>query len=541
MTVTSEGATRYAGARVNRVEDVRLLTGRGTYVDDIALPGMLHACFVRSPFARAAIRGIDATAARAMPGVHHVFTAADLNPDVKAQWHTSLGPDGPETPRPPLADTEVRFVGDPVALVVAESRYLAEDAAELVDVDYEPLVPVVDYAEAEHATTLVHEGHGSNIIGEMAGLPASALEDVFASAAHVTSETIRQQAYVPAPMEGRGLARRLLARYRRPHHLLGDAVAARGAHVLLPPARGAGTARPRRDARHRRRFRAEDHGPARRDVRHARRTEGRRTAEVGGGPQREPHRGGPVAPRARRRRDGVRRRRRDPGGPHRLRVGLRRVPDAVAGGDIGGGRLAVPGSLPGAARELHDEGDVLEHRRPRSVPRAVGVRVARARGSARYRGAPDGHGPGRAPSSQPAAPRRAALRESEWDALRQHHATGDVRTGAGDARLRRVPCGAGGGPRRGPVSGGGVVDLRRAVDTGLRLLRHRSGDDPDRALRCRQRLHRGRLHGKQHRDDGRPAHRRRPRREHRGRRDRSRATRHSPASVAAPPAAAVGR
>ncbi len=205
MTVTSEGATRYAGARVNRVEDVRLLTGRGTYVDDIALPRMLHACFVRSPFARAAIRGIDAATARTMPGVHYVFTAADLNPDVKAQWHTSLGPDGPETPRPPLADTEVRFVGDPVALVVAESRYLAEDAAELVDVDYEPLVPVVDYAEAEHATTLVHEGHGSNIIGEMAGLPASALEDVFASAAHVTSETIRQQAYVPAPMEGRGL------------------------------------------------------------------------------------------------------------------------------------------------------------------------------------------------------------------------------------------------------------------------------------------------------------------------------------------------
>ena len=114
------GAARYVGTRVGRVEDARLLTGRGTYVDDITLPGMLHAYFVRSPHARAAIRGIDASAALALPGVHAVFTAADLNPDVKEQWHTSIGPESPETPRPPLAEDEVRFVGDPVALVVAD-------------------------------------------------------------------------------------------------------------------------------------------------------------------------------------------------------------------------------------------------------------------------------------------------------------------------------------------------------------------------------------------------------------------------------------
>jgi carbon-monoxide dehydrogenase large subunit len=202
---TTEGAARYAGARVHRVEDARLLTGRGTYVDDVSLPGMLHACFVRSPFARAAIRGIEASAARALPSVHAVFTAADLNPRVHEQWHTSIGPDSPETPRPPLADGEVRFVGDPVALVVADSRYVAEDAAELVEVDYEPRPPVVDYTRAEDAEELVHEAHGSNLIGEMSGLPASALEDVFASAAHVVSETIYQQAYVAVPMEGRGL------------------------------------------------------------------------------------------------------------------------------------------------------------------------------------------------------------------------------------------------------------------------------------------------------------------------------------------------
>ena len=137
--------------------------------------------------------------------MHFVFTAADLNPGVKEQWHTSIGPQSPETPRPPLAEGEVRFVGDPVALVVAESRYLAEDAAELVDVDYEPLPAVVDYTEAEHAGSLVHESHGSNVVGELAGLPAAALEDVFASSAHVVSETIYQQAYAPVPMEGRGL------------------------------------------------------------------------------------------------------------------------------------------------------------------------------------------------------------------------------------------------------------------------------------------------------------------------------------------------
>ncbi len=199
------GAARYAGTRVARVEDARLLTGRGTYVDDIALPGMLHASFVRSPFARAAIRGIETAAARAAPGVRAVFTAADLNVDVKEQWHTSIGPASPETPRPPLADGEVRFVGDPVALVVAETLSLAEDAAELVDVDYEPLPAVVDYAEAGGADALVHEHHGSNVIGAMAGLPADALDDVFGSAAHVARETIFQQAYTAVPMEGRGL------------------------------------------------------------------------------------------------------------------------------------------------------------------------------------------------------------------------------------------------------------------------------------------------------------------------------------------------
>ena len=202
---------------------------------------------------RAAIRGIDTAAAREQPGVRFVFTAADLNPGVKEQWHTSIGRASPETPRPPLAEDEVRFVGDPVALVVAETRALAEDAAELVEVDYEPLPAVVDYTQAETAGELVHEQHGSNVVGELSGLPASALEDAFASAAHVASETI-SPAGVRAGADGGPRPRgRLRARVGRSDDLRGDAVAARGSPVLLAPARYAGAPHPRRDARHRRR------------------------------------------------------------------------------------------------------------------------------------------------------------------------------------------------------------------------------------------------------------------------------------------------
>jgi aerobic carbon-monoxide dehydrogenase large subunit len=122
-------AGRYAGSRVHRVEDVRLLTGAGTFVDDIVRPGLLNACFVRSPHPRARIGGIDAAAALELDGVHAVLTAADLNGDVREAWYSSQGQHVPDTPRPPLAEGEVRFAGDPVALVIADSRYLAEDAS----------------------------------------------------------------------------------------------------------------------------------------------------------------------------------------------------------------------------------------------------------------------------------------------------------------------------------------------------------------------------------------------------------------------------
>ncbi|MBL7494951.1 xanthine dehydrogenase family protein [Frankia sp. CNm7] len=207
-TATSPAATtpsRYAGTRVRRVEDGRLLTGHGTFVDDIQRPGMLHACFVRSPFARARINGIDASAALALDGVHAVFTADDLNPDVVEAWFTSYGPKVPDTPRPPLAVDEARFVGDPVALVIADSRYLAEDAVELVDVDYEPLPAIADYLQARDSDVLVHANFPGNNAGGLAGPPPAMVEPAFAAAAHVAAETIYQQAYLAVPMETRGI------------------------------------------------------------------------------------------------------------------------------------------------------------------------------------------------------------------------------------------------------------------------------------------------------------------------------------------------
>ena len=205
MNAPVAAAARYAGTRVKRVEDLRLLTGHGTFVDDVVRPGMLHAHFVRSPMARGRILGIDVSDALAMDGVHAVFTADDLNPGVRAHWYSLIGRDIPDTPRPPLAEGEVRFVGDPVALVIAVDRYVAEDAAELVVVDYEPLVPVVDYATASESDELVHAAYPGNVAGVLGGRPVEDLAELFDQAAHVVEETIYQQAYAAVPMETRGL------------------------------------------------------------------------------------------------------------------------------------------------------------------------------------------------------------------------------------------------------------------------------------------------------------------------------------------------
>src|SRR5438876_11151319 len=131
---------------VRRNEDPRLLRGLGCYVDDIDPPGVLHAAILRSPFGHARIRSIDTTTAKAQPGVRAVFTAADLGdfnqPAPLVVPHPSLTQG--RTQRP-LAFDKICYIGEAVAIVVADDRYIAEDAAGLIEVDCEPLPAVVDF------------------------------------------------------------------------------------------------------------------------------------------------------------------------------------------------------------------------------------------------------------------------------------------------------------------------------------------------------------------------------------------------------------
>jgi carbon-monoxide dehydrogenase large subunit len=206
-TTLPRPAARFVGQSVTRKEDARLLTGHGEYVDDAAMPRMLHAAFVRSEIARAEITKIDTSAAAAAPGVVAVFTWHDFDGKYGEAWHTMLGKDM-EVP-PPLAIGDVRYVGDTVALVVAESRYAAEDACELVEVEYEPAQAVVDFAHAADDTdNVVHAAWGleTNAMVAMPFMPLSGdLDDAFANAAHVVECTIEQNRYICVPMETRGI------------------------------------------------------------------------------------------------------------------------------------------------------------------------------------------------------------------------------------------------------------------------------------------------------------------------------------------------
>ncbi len=200
----SEAAGRFVGQSVKRVEDRRLVAGYGQYVDDVRLPGMLHAAFLRSDLARARIRRLDTSAAAGLDGVVAVLTAEDLNHYVDSLRSSVNPPDLAIVPGHVLAPGDVRFVGDPVALVVAEDRYLAEDALELIDIDYEPLAPVVDYEQAAGSPHLVHPELGTNLGASGSG-PDPGLARVFESAHLVVTETFHQQRQCNMPMETRGL------------------------------------------------------------------------------------------------------------------------------------------------------------------------------------------------------------------------------------------------------------------------------------------------------------------------------------------------
>ncbi|MFP5285982.1 MAG: xanthine dehydrogenase family protein molybdopterin-binding subunit, partial [Thermoanaerobaculia bacterium] len=161
--------TQPLGERIKRNEDPRLLTGRALFIDDLDLPGIAHVAFLRSPYAHARILSIDTSRARQREGVIAVFTAEDLG----SYWQPGplLVPPPPvegmvfhQRTQAPLAKDKVRHRGEPVALVVATSRYVAEDAVEDIEVDYDPLPAVVDLESAlEHGAPLIHEDVGSNM------------------------------------------------------------------------------------------------------------------------------------------------------------------------------------------------------------------------------------------------------------------------------------------------------------------------------------------------------------------------------------------
>jgi aerobic carbon-monoxide dehydrogenase large subunit len=201
----TRSAARFIGQSVPRREDPRLLTGHGQYVDDVTLPRMLHAHFVRSPIARGVVTGIDVEAARACPGVVAVLTAAEVNHQALAAWPTMMGPDAGGPPERILADGDVRYVGEPIAIIVAESRALAEDAAEVVDLDFEASTPIVTVQDALDTAELVHPERDSNVSGEIPPMPQPELDALFDRAAHVVTERFDQHRYLCVPMEPRGL------------------------------------------------------------------------------------------------------------------------------------------------------------------------------------------------------------------------------------------------------------------------------------------------------------------------------------------------
>src|SRR4051812_4146082 len=156
------GASQWIGKPMRRLEDAKLLSGGGRFTDDVTLPGQLHAAFTRSPHAHAKIASIDVTAARAAPGVVAVYTgkdilAAGLNPVPFTQMHKRPGgADMTVPPRNALTSDVARFVGDAVAMVVAETREQARDAAELVEVDWHALPANADLPTAASRDAPVH-------------------------------------------------------------------------------------------------------------------------------------------------------------------------------------------------------------------------------------------------------------------------------------------------------------------------------------------------------------------------------------------------
>ncbi len=194
------------GASVRRFEDQRLLTGKGTYVDDINRPGQTYAHILRSPHAHARIVSIDTSAALASPGVVAVFTGEDMQVGgLPCGWqiHSQDGSPMHEPPHPALAQGKVRHVGDQVAVVIAESVHEARAGAELISVDYDVLPAVMDLKAAAAGGTLLHEEIGTNVCYDWGLGDEAAVDAALAASAHVTEIDITNNRLIPNAIEPR--------------------------------------------------------------------------------------------------------------------------------------------------------------------------------------------------------------------------------------------------------------------------------------------------------------------------------------------------
>ena len=193
--------------RVNRLEDPALLRGEGRYIDDVVRPNMLEAAFVRSPYGHAAVGAIDTEAAKALPGVHSVLTRDDIKPYLQNEFLVVGLPSKlykQNRNRPALAHQEVVHVGEPVAIVIADNRYIAEDAAALVDVDYNPLPAIADCRAALAPDAALAHGDGpDNLLSEF-DIGYGDVDSAFTSAPHVFRESLWQHRGGGHSMECRG-------------------------------------------------------------------------------------------------------------------------------------------------------------------------------------------------------------------------------------------------------------------------------------------------------------------------------------------------
>jgi aerobic carbon-monoxide dehydrogenase large subunit len=188
------------GSPIERLEDLRFLRGRGQYVDDLARKDMLHAAILRSSVAHGRIRSIAVAAARALPGVHSVITAKDIGNRVpRVPMRLQPLPDFEPFGQPVIAETKVRYVGEAIAVVLAETAAIAEDALGLIEVEIEPLPAVADRRASAQDASLLFEDKGTNLAIKFRAVRGDA-DAAFADAPYVRRESFRTQRHMALPL-----------------------------------------------------------------------------------------------------------------------------------------------------------------------------------------------------------------------------------------------------------------------------------------------------------------------------------------------------